>query len=43
MSDVACLLQSWGVIEERWLFESIEQPVPSKADALLRPYQRMWP
>lgn len=30
MSDVACLLQSWGVIEETWLFESIEQPVPAR-------------
>ena len=30
MSDVACPLQSWDVMEETWLFESIEQPVPAR-------------
>ena len=26
-------LQSWDVVEETWLFESIEQPVPARATA----------
>ena len=28
-----CALQSWDVVEEKWLFESIEQPVPARATA----------
>ena len=30
MNDAACLLQSWDVIEETWLFEIMEQPVPAR-------------
>ena len=26
-------LQSWDVVEETWLFEGIEQPVPARATA----------
>ena len=30
MDDMACLLQTWDVIEETWLFEIMEQPVPAR-------------
>ena len=33
VEGVHCALQSWDVVEETWLFESIEQPVPARATA----------
>ena len=33
VEGVQCALQSWDVVEETWLFESIAQPVPARATA----------
>ena len=33
MPGIPCAPQSWDVVEETWLFESIEQPVPARTTA----------